>query len=38
MVEAALSILNVRFFIKTIFDKVLIKTTEITFSAKSQAF
>jgi len=38
MVEAVLSILKVKFLLKTAFEKVLIKTTEIPFSANSQAF
>jgi hypothetical protein len=38
MVEVVLSILKVKFLSKTVFEKVLIKTMEIPFSAKSQAF
>jgi len=38
MVEVVLSILKVRFLLKTVFEKLLIKTTEIPFSANSQAF
>jgi hypothetical protein len=38
MVEVVLSILKVRFLLKTIFEKVLLKTTEIPFTAKSKTF
>jgi len=38
MVEVVLSILKVIYLLKTVFEKVLLKTTEILFTAKSQAF